>query len=1265
MVHEDSDSEAQGNSFRTGSDTDAVSKVRSRSKSKNSNFGEEGIQKELSPNGCSRHSDNESLVANYKQNDIECAPNEQQESRSKNMEIDDSEGDVTNTNSLRRSRSSNVMRPKRKRGRPKKYPSSEFNVESELSDASTDYESHRSRSRVRRSMRCRSRSRHLSENDLDNTVRYRTRSRSKSAVRTTSSPQTQKNYGRKNVEGRQLRKITGDKDVFCWQCHREGSKMLFCHLCPRAYHMRCAKIDTEPETWICIECQTAMTAGSYTNKSEALSLPQERLNQLLTFVLDRINSHVGSKHFKHPVDINEYPSYRDYIIHPMDLSLIDKNINNSKYRTTESFVADVKWLLHNSYIFNSWYSDLTSCARAILKIAKQETDEIENCPYCYYHYHTMDEDKWFVEPCKKPHLIVWAKLRGFPHWPAKVMRAIDDSVDVRFFGDHNRSWLSPDSCTLFSRTPPYRSRKMNAGYGDCIKEVLIHIKLLKNKFTEFQYAQTNIKYKPLEHDQMLSKMLPRLDIPGLQNSKTSDSNSGQIIQSAPKSLQFDTCASEESEPVSLKSKIPNNVSNVVSLQKKRFDSGSFCLKENHSNLLDSVAEEEIKQNICIKAAENRRTSGEALATLPHSETLVKDGKSKLQLSIDDDNNDVILIKDDDDTTDLSRINLCESRSPQVVLTRINFDKNSGISSPSDLIMDNNTSTNSLCDVSPTTSGDHSQVSKELKNADSNILGVVESCDEKKKSSQITEQKEADESLSKILIKVKSSAELLTSEALLRHNSSSDSADNQGTEQNSAVSTPNDQGDSPSSSKQNVDCLDTSTKKKLEDTIEKVIRGDITVTLPSRELKEVKQRVGGRNIDASMADNSISVVDINSETDCDSNVEMTESSDVDNFNIGSMSSEEIDLDCDGLVVNPDLERELETFGDVTNWCNEPFKEKTHSDSMKELFDLVEQSDDLEECKKLMLRIKKLAFLKGQEMKHAVEVAKKDCEEVCQVLICEKKNLIRQNKKLTKNLKRLKLTQWCSKCLKEANFYCCWGTSYCCLECQNVHWNDHFTFCSNSDCAKKNEDLHRVSIPSNNNNSNYSKAIVKNKLMPVASSPQNQNSHLKPKINRTFSLKSSNMLIPARSNQSTSSLKSTKPSHNPMLVSNGTQLLQPKSSGISNSIFRVNQCSLENGSVNAVFQPKTFLIRQDPSKSMDSRHKLFIAKKQPLNNVTTMAVNNPGNIILQPTIKKDNSPLIVKRPSESMANRSFVLKPHSYTVSVNPPLDSPSMTPPANT
>lgn len=36
--------------------------------------------------------------------------------------------------------------------------------------------------------------------------------------------------------------------------------------------------------------------------------------------------------------------------------------------------------------------------------------EIDTCADCYVHAHTKRET-WFLEPCRRPHLLLWAKLK--------------------------------------------------------------------------------------------------------------------------------------------------------------------------------------------------------------------------------------------------------------------------------------------------------------------------------------------------------------------------------------------------------------------------------------------------------------------------------------------------------------------------------------------------------------------------------------------------------------------------------------------------------------------------------------------------------------------------------------------------------------------------------------------------------------------------------------------------------------------------------------
>lgn len=75
------------------------------------------------------------------------------------------------------------------------------------------------------------------------------------------------------------------------------------------------------------------------------------LSFILLYLPARIRFQSGP--FLRPVNDIEVPDYNKYIVQPMDLSMMQRNIRDNLYGSTNAFEADAKWLLHNSIIFNS------------------------------------------------------------------------------------------------------------------------------------------------------------------------------------------------------------------------------------------------------------------------------------------------------------------------------------------------------------------------------------------------------------------------------------------------------------------------------------------------------------------------------------------------------------------------------------------------------------------------------------------------------------------------------------------------------------------------------------------------------------------------------------------------------------------------------------------------------------------------------------------------------------------------------------------------
>lgn len=173
---------------------------------------------------------------------------------------------------------------------------------------------------------------------------------------------------------------------------------------------------------------------------------------------------------------------------------------------------DCKYLLHNCVIYPV-ISKYKPIAKALVKVARQEAHEIETCFECYQKANQSAD--WFVEVCTKPHILLWAKLKGFPHWPAKGM-AVNSAglVDVRFFGDHDRAWVPVKDCYLYSEKDPNTSGKTKRNnMSECLKEVDIHIEKLKDKYGEFRYAPFMANFDPNNELSQLQSMLPNYKEP--------------------------------------------------------------------------------------------------------------------------------------------------------------------------------------------------------------------------------------------------------------------------------------------------------------------------------------------------------------------------------------------------------------------------------------------------------------------------------------------------------------------------------------------------------------------------------------------------------------------------------------------------------------------------------------------------------------------------------------------------------------------------------
>lgn len=94
----------------------------------------------------------------------------------------------------------------------------------------------------------------------------------------------------------------------------------------------------------------------------------------------------------------------------------------------------------------------------------------------------------------KLHTLVSAKLKGFPYWPAKVLRIDKGQADVRFFGEHDRAWVQLNSVYLltkqnFTLSPSEKKLPCADSLLRAIEELNEHIRIIEQLVGKFLYAE--------------------------------------------------------------------------------------------------------------------------------------------------------------------------------------------------------------------------------------------------------------------------------------------------------------------------------------------------------------------------------------------------------------------------------------------------------------------------------------------------------------------------------------------------------------------------------------------------------------------------------------------------------------------------------------------------------------------------------------------------------------------------------------------------------
>ena len=224
-----------------------------------------------------------------------------------------------------------------------------------------------------------------------------------------------------------------DHDMYCYKCHRPGDLQVCARMeCRRVYCFECLPQFTNGS------CETCVTSDRSVNELiRDRRATTDEVSQLLVFAFKRmirvdptirsclLPREKGQEQQTHQL-------MRALLRIPTTVHVIDKKINEKQYVCIGDFEQDLNNLIHNVHIIYGEGSTQAKAVKAATQRAFTETAQMRDCIDCYltYYQKSMSDVFYFILPCDPPHEIVYAKIKGNPYWPAKVIRKERERVSL-------------------------------------------------------------------------------------------------------------------------------------------------------------------------------------------------------------------------------------------------------------------------------------------------------------------------------------------------------------------------------------------------------------------------------------------------------------------------------------------------------------------------------------------------------------------------------------------------------------------------------------------------------------------------------------------------------------------------------------------------------------------------------------------------------------------------------------------------------------------
>ncbi|RWS07351.1 zinc finger MYND domain-containing protein 11-like protein [Dinothrombium tinctorium] len=268
-------------------------------------------------------------------------------------------------------------------------------------------------------------------------------------------------------------------DWYCFECHRPGD-VLLCSSCWRVYHKCCPKdISFDDQNFVCFVCRQIANEKEACVGNKCVSLTE--LNTLLSYTYNRLMDKGRESLSNLQLTESDRLKHKFLLYMKVDLNDIQHKTREIKYKKLAEFEADCRSVVHCVNVIFGQRTAIAELAEQMLSDCIYDLNEIRQCSDCYKMSNETPGKYWFSTPCNPPHELVFAKQKGFPFWPAKVIKVDNGVYDVRFFGSfHERALVEKDCIRpITTSTTELKITKKSAQLARAFDELKKHQRLLE------------------------------------------------------------------------------------------------------------------------------------------------------------------------------------------------------------------------------------------------------------------------------------------------------------------------------------------------------------------------------------------------------------------------------------------------------------------------------------------------------------------------------------------------------------------------------------------------------------------------------------------------------------------------------------------------------------------------------------------------------------------------------------------------------------------